>query len=100
MITAPKLLLFVTFLLFLLTTRGLIAQNVGINTDGSSPDNSAMLDVKAPDRGVLLPRVSLTNVTSASPVTAPATGLLVYNTNASVTGANGTGFYYWEAANG
>jgi hypothetical protein len=78
--------------------QGLMAQNVGINADGSSPDNSAMLDVKASDRGLLLPRVSLTNVTSASPVTSPATGLLVFNTNASVTGGNGTGFYYWDGS--
>lgn len=82
----------------LITSRRLWAQNVGINADGSSPDNSAMLDVKATDRGVLLPRVSLSNVASASPVTSPATGLLVYNTNASLTGGNGAGFYYWDGS--
>lgn len=74
------------------------AQGVGVNTDGSAPDASAILDVKSTDRGLLVPRVSLSDVTSASPVTSPATGLLVYNTNASVTGGNGTGFYYWDGS--
>ncbi|MCS6978748.1 MAG: hypothetical protein NZM15_01440, partial [Flavobacteriales bacterium] len=72
------------------------SQNVGINTDGSSPDASAILDIKSTDRGLLVPRVSLTNVSSASPVSSPATGLLVYNTNATVTGGHGAGFYYWN----
>ncbi|MCX7650236.1 MAG: hypothetical protein N2050_06750 [Flavobacteriales bacterium] len=71
------------------------AQNVGINTDGSTPDASAILDVKASDKGLLVPRVSLTNVSSASPISSPATGLLVYNTNASLPGGNGEGFYVW-----
>ncbi|MCS6980126.1 MAG: hypothetical protein NZM15_08505 [Flavobacteriales bacterium] len=73
----------------------LLAQGVGVNTDGSAPDGSAILDVKASDKGLLVPRVSLTDVTSASPITAPASGLLVYNTNASVTGGSGVGFYVW-----
>ncbi|MCX7650094.1 MAG: hypothetical protein N2050_06020, partial [Flavobacteriales bacterium] len=34
-------------------------------------------------------------MTSASPITAPASGLLVFNTNASVTGGSGVGFYVW-----
>ncbi|MCX7650087.1 MAG: hypothetical protein N2050_05985, partial [Flavobacteriales bacterium] len=73
----------------------LLAQGVGVNTDGSAPDASALLDVKSSDKGLLVPRVSLTDVTSASPITAPASGLLVYNTNASVTGGSGVGFYVW-----
>ncbi|MCX7650230.1 MAG: hypothetical protein N2050_06720, partial [Flavobacteriales bacterium] len=88
------------FLLFLLTVAAfkIKAQGVGINTDGSSPDASALLDVKSNDKGVLVPRVNLSNVNSASPITSPATGLLVYNTNASVTGGNGTGFYFWTGS--
>ncbi|MCS6982524.1 MAG: hypothetical protein NZM65_10070, partial [Flavobacteriales bacterium] len=74
------------------------AQGVGINTDGTSPDASAILDVKSSDKGLLVPRVSLTATNSASPITSPATGLLVYNTNASVSGGSGTGFYYWDGS--
>jgi hypothetical protein len=73
-------------------------QGVGVNTDGSAPDASALLDIKASDKGLLVPRINLTDVTSASPVTTPATGLLVYNTNASVVGGSGTGFYYWNGS--
>lgn len=75
------------------------AQNVGINTSGSNADASSMLDVSATDKGILIPRVALTNVTnSATPVNSPAAGLLVYNTNAAVTGGSGVGFYFWSGS--
>lgn len=89
---------FLVVFLSVCTAGSVIAQGVGVNTDGSAPDASAILDVKATDKGLLVPRVSLSDVTSASPVTSPATGILVYNTNASVTGGNGTGFYYWTGS--
>lgn len=72
------------------------AQNVGINSTGTAPDASAMLDVVSSNKGLLIPRVSLTNVALASPVTSPTTSLLVYNTNATVSGGNGLGYYYWD----
>ncbi len=71
------------------------AQNVGIGT--STPDASAKLDVSDSNRGVLVTRVALTDVTNGiAPVNLPATGLLVYNINAAVVGGSGTGFYYWD----
>jgi len=92
---------FLTFLLAgygSLLTLGLMAQGVGINTDGSAPDASAILDVKSTDRGFLVPRVALTATNSAAPVTSPATGLLVYNTATAGTFPNNVtpGFYYWD----
>jgi len=74
------------------------AQNIGINATGSSPDNSAMLDVDATDKGVLIPRVALTATNVSTPVTSPATSLMVYN---SATAGSGTtavtpGFYHWN----
>lgn len=72
-----------------------LGQNVGIGT--ATPDASAKLELNDANRGVLITRVSLVNVTNnVSPVSAPATGLLVYNTNAAVVGGSGTGFYYWD----
>jgi trimeric autotransporter adhesin len=65
-------------------------QNVGIGTN--TPDVSARLDISATNKGLLVPRVNLTSTTDATTITTPATGLLIYNTNAAVTG--GTGFYY------
>ncbi|MEZ4817172.1 MAG: hypothetical protein R2776_04285 [Flavobacteriaceae bacterium] len=68
---------------------------VGIGT--TNPDTSTILDITATDKGVLVPRVNLTDVTNnTTPVTTPATGLLVWNTNAAVTGGNGTGFYFFN----
>jgi len=54
---------------------GLFAQ-VGVNSDGSSPDGSAMLDVKSTDKGMLVPRMSTAQRTAIS---SPATGLLVFD---------------------
>lgn len=71
------------------------AQNVGIGTN--SPNASAKLEITDPARGILIPRVALVNVTNnVTPVATPATGLMVYNTNAAVTGGTGTGFYFWD----
>jgi hypothetical protein len=41
---------------FFLTAVVSRAQNVGINATGAAPDASAMLDVSATDRGLLVPR--------------------------------------------
>jgi len=71
-------------------------QNVGIGT--ATPDASAKLHLVDANRGLLIPNVAIGNVGAAAPVTAPATGLLVYNTNAGVVGGDGTGFYYWSGA--
>jgi hypothetical protein len=66
------------------------AQNVGIGTN--TPNTSAILDVKSTNKGILIPQVSLTSLTDIVTITTPATGLLVYNTNAGLSG--GVGFYY------
>lgn len=68
---------------------------VGIGT--TTPHTSSTLHLEDATRGFLLNRVSLTNVSnSTSPINTPATGLLVYNTNAAVTGGQGVGFYFWS----
>jgi len=50
---------------------------VAVNTDGSTADPSAMLDVKSSLRGVLVPRM---NSAQRTTIPAPATGLLVFDT--------------------
>ena len=69
---------------------------VGIGT--TTPDASSVLDITATDKGVLIPRVSLANVTTTmlDGTNTAATGLLIYNTNASVTDGNGVGYYYFN----
>jgi hypothetical protein len=70
------------------------AQNVGISPSGTTPDASAGLDVNFTDKGLLIPRVSLAGTTTASPVTDPATSLLVYNT--ATAGDVTPGYYFWN----
>ena len=49
----------------------------GIGT--TTPDASAKLDVYATNKEFLPPRVALSATNSASPITAPANGLMVFN---------------------
>lgn len=68
---------------------------VGIGT--VTPDPSSVLDVSSTDKGILIPRVSLVAVNNlTSPINTPATGLMVWNTNASVVGGTGAGFYFYN----
>lgn len=80
--------------MFSMMIQELFAQNIGINTTGTTPDNSAMLDVNAANKGMLVPRISLTGVNDVVTILLPATSLLVWNTNASMAGGSGVGFYY------
>jgi hypothetical protein len=61
---------------FSFSSNDIYSQNIGINADGSTPDANAMLDIKASDKGILIPRTSTTSRT-AIPNTK---GLLVYDT--------------------
>ena len=89
--------LFVQLFILLVFIFQASAQNVGINTSGSLPDSSAILDIEAADKGMLVPRVSLSDVTNMnSPINNPATSLLVWNTNVSVIGGFGVGYYFFD----
>jgi trimeric autotransporter adhesin len=73
------------FFLLLLALSMSVSAQVGINTDGSVPDNSAMLDVKSTTKGVLIPRMTLAQRIA---IASPANGLMIYQTD------NTPGFYY------
>ncbi len=77
-----------------------LAQSVGINNDGSAPNPSAMLDVKHPNKGLLVPRVTLTGTGDVATIPSAATSLLVFNTATSGAGATAVtpGFYYWSGS--
>ena len=64
---------------FLLSSIGLtlIAQ-VSINTDNSTADPSAMLDIKANDKGLLIPRMTTAQLAT---INTPANGLMIYTTD-------------------
>lgn len=75
------------------------AQNVGINSTGATPNASAGLDVDFTNKGVLIPRVSLSATNSNAPIGAGvATSLLIYNTATAGTSPNNVtpGYYYWD----
>lgn len=63
--------------------------SLGINTDGSMPHASAILDVKSTNQGVLIPRMSEAQKLL---ITTPATGLLIYQTDMV------PGFYFYNSS--
>jgi|GEM_PF-1154323 len=65
------------------------AQGVGIGTTAFSPVSSAMLEMRSTTQGLLVPRMTQAQKTA---IVAPATGLLVYQTDGS------DGFYYYDGA--
>jgi hypothetical protein len=52
-------------------------QGVAINNDNSTPDPSAMLDVKSTTKGLLIPRMT---TIQRNLIFSPADGLIIYNT--------------------
>ena len=62
------------------------AQSVGIGT--LTPDAKAALDIRATDKGLLVPRLSAAQRTA---IAAPPQGLLVYQTDGTAGGGSG----YW-----
>ncbi|MFM9403714.1 hypothetical protein ACKLNQ_17560 [Myroides odoratimimus] len=75
------------------------AQQPGIGVGTPLPSQSAMLDVHATDKGVLIPRVKLSTLTNKSLTTfglvgTGEQGILVYNTE--VGDGFIEGFYYWS----
>lgn len=72
--------------------------NVGLGTNAPVP--SAQLEMADVNKGILINRVSLSATDSASPITGPVTGLMVYNTNTASTGSTQVypGFYYWDGS--
>jgi mannan endo-1,4-beta-mannosidase len=52
-----------------------LSAQIGFNTDNSLPDPSAMLDVKSNSKGMLIPRMTQSQI---SAITTPANGLIVF----------------------
>jgi trimeric autotransporter adhesin len=81
-------------IIFLFLSTNATSQNVGIGTP--TPNASALLEISATNKGLLIPRVNLLSPTDVVTVPAPAIGLLVINTNNNVAQMpDATGFYVW-----
>lgn len=65
------------------------AQNVGIGSTNFTPNSSALLELRSTTSGFLMPRMSLSQISSIS---VPAEGLLVYQTNGT------KGFKYYDGS--
>ena len=76
------------------------AQNIAVNNDGQAAHSSAMLDVRNPNKGMLIPRVQLTGTNDVTTIVDPIESLLVYNTatNGGGTTTVSPGFYFWNGA--
>jgi hypothetical protein len=83
-------------LLFLITIFYSSYSQVGIGTN--VPNTSAKLDVTSSDSGILIPRLSISDVSLKAPIAQiPLESLLVYNTNPATIGGKGVGFYFWDS---
>jgi hypothetical protein len=67
-------------------------QAIGVGANVFTPDPSAMLEVRATNKGILIPQVALTGVNDGTTISSPATSLLVYNTGTG--GLSPAGYYY------
>jgi hypothetical protein len=65
----------------------IFSQGVGIKSDASATDNSAMLEIKSTSQGILIPRMT---AMQRGAINSPANGLMVYQTDTPA------GFYYYE----
>jgi hypothetical protein len=69
---------------------------VAINTNGAPPDNSSILDVQSTTKGMLIPRMTTSQITALSN---PANGLIVFDTKKGLTVYNtGKGWARLETA--
>lgn len=77
-------------------SESIIAQGIGINN--TTPAASSVLDIASTNKGLLVPRLALTATNVTTPVTAPATSLLVFNTATAGIAPNNVipGYYFWD----
>ena len=69
-----SLLIFISLIYF---SSNSLAQSIAINSFGSDPDSTAMLDVQSTSKGILVPRLS---TIQRQGISNPAEGLLVFET--------------------
>lgn len=94
-----NLRMYALLVLFALGNIGITTAQFGINTN--TPVDGALLDITSSNKGLLIPKVTLTATSDVTTITPSATvALLVYNTaTAGVLPFQVTpGFYYWNGS--
>jgi hypothetical protein len=85
----------VVFLWFACLVNISICQNIVITDEHNyNGDNSAMLDIKSSNKGLLIPRVTLSSLSDNFTIASPAIGLIVYDNGVNLS----KGFYYWNGS--
>ena len=79
-------------LFFLLFFSALLQAQVKIGENPTAINANAVLEIEAPDKGLLMPRVELTSTSVAAPLSAHVAGMTVYNT--ATTSDVTPGYYY------
>ncbi|RWW96753.1 autotransporter outer membrane beta-barrel domain-containing protein [Flavobacterium cerinum] len=78
------------------------AQNkeLKVGTNPTIKQPSAVLEVESANKGVLMPRVALTDIEDTVTIASPANALTVFNTVTAGTTPNDVtpGYYYWSTA--
>jgi hypothetical protein len=75
----------INFLFFIFAFQSINAQTIGIGTN--TPDQSAILDIKSTNKGILVPRMLKSE---RNLIKQPANGVLIYQTDSL------KGFYYYD----
>lgn len=81
-----------TLVVLLMITMFTATAQIGFGTN--TPNSSAVVDMAATDKGVLLPRVNLTSTTLQLGASTNAQGLMVFNTGSTLP----VGYYYWSGS--
>jgi hypothetical protein len=95
-----KLQNYIIVILLVFGVLPLSYSQVGINI--TDPNGGALLDVSSREKGVLIPRINITDLGDIAPISGlislaeemAAESLLVYNTNTTT----GKGFHYWDGS--
>jgi hypothetical protein len=93
-----SLLIVLAFMAMSISMNSVFAQSVGIGASSFTPKTSSILEVKATNKGILIPRIALSGTNDVATIATPTNSLLIFNTN-TVTGANAVspGYYYRDS---
>lgn len=87
-------------LLLLTYSINTLQAQVKIGDNSNTINANSILELESTNKGILIPRVSLTNINTSAPLTNDVgDATLVYNTNIALINGQGKGFYYWDVTN-